>query len=205
MNGPTSPWATTTCSTQVGPRAWYAGALDYVSPNIWGELADEARLTGSRGRAGCWWTWTPGASERQPVPAARAGARPRADRRPKGWARAEVDAAHRRRGSRRSRAGSRDRIVRLRVYDVPRHVARELDHAAIRALKAEALHFHLDLRRPETQRVVGVGAPGRRQTLPELVAPIWLARPLPAEVDREPFVAPGVELMEAVERDLAAG
>lgn len=33
---------------QVGPRAWYAGAMDYTSSNVWGELADEAArgLTG---------------------------------------------------------------------------------------------------------------------------------------------------------------
>src|SRR5262249_56795508 len=75
--------------------------------------------------------------------------------------------------------GVRDRIVRLRVLDVPRHVARELDHAAIRTLKAEALPFHLDVRRPESERTLGVGSPGRRQTLPELVA-TYLARwPLP--------------------------
>jgi hypothetical protein len=101
--------------------------------------------------------------------------------------------------------GVGDRIVRLRVLDVPRHVARELDHAAIRALKAEALHFHLDVRRPESERVLGVGSPGRRQTLPELVA-AYLARwPLPSDVDRDTFVQRGVELMDAVERDLVAG
>ena len=101
--------------------------------------------------------------------------------------------------------GVRDRIVRLRVLDVPRYVARELDHAAIRTLKAEALHFHLDVRRPESERTLGVGSPGRRQTLPELVA-TYLARwPLPGDVDRDTFVQRGVDLMDAVERDLTAG
>ena len=99
--------------------------------------------------------------------------------------------------------GIGERIVRLRVYDVPRHIARELDHAAIRAWKAEALHFHLDIRRPEVQRTVGVGAPGRRQTLPELVREYLRGRPLPAELDREEFVRVGGDLMDAVERDLA--
>lgn len=35
-------------TSQVGPRAWYAGAMDYTSSNVWGELADEAKrgLTG---------------------------------------------------------------------------------------------------------------------------------------------------------------
>ena len=27
---------------EVAPRVWYAGSLEYVSPNLWGELVDEA-------------------------------------------------------------------------------------------------------------------------------------------------------------------
>jgi hypothetical protein len=98
--------------------------------------------------------------------------------------------------------GIADKIVRLLVRDVPRHVARELDHTAIRALKAEALHFHLDVRRPEVHRLTGVGSPGRRQTLPELVRSYLEGRPLPAELDRESFVRLGTSLMDSVEREL---
>ena len=101
--------------------------------------------------------------------------------------------------------GVADKIVRLRVYDIPRHVARELNHAAIRGYKTDALHFHLDLRRPEVQRTIGVGAPGRRQTLPDLVSSYLAGRPLPAELDRAAFVRLGQELMDSVERELAGG
>ena len=96
-------------------------------------------------------------------------------------------------------------VVRLVVRDVPRHVARSLDHSAIRALRAEALHLQLDIRRPEVTREVGVGAPGRRQTLPGLVEGYLEKRPLPAELDRREFVALGVELVETAERELASG
>jgi hypothetical protein len=75
----------------------------------------------------------------------------------------------------------------------------------VRSYKAEALHFHLDLRRPETHRIVGTGAPGRRQTLPDLVTSYLAARPLPAELDREAFVRLGRELMDSVERDWSGG
>ena len=89
----------------------------------------------------------------------------------------------------------------------PRHVARELEpcrHPG--ATRPTALHFHLDLRRPEIQRTVGVGAPGRRQTLARAGAPLTSSgRPLPAELDREAFVRLGQELMDTVERDLAGG
>jgi hypothetical protein len=97
--------------------------------------------------------------------------------------------------------GISQQIVRLVVFDVPRTVARELNHTQLRAWKAAALHFHLDLRRPERTRTTGVGAPGRRQTLPEVVRD-WLGtRVLPGEIDREQFVARGVELVEQAETD----
>lgn len=185
---------------QVAPRAWYAGALEYVSPNLWGELAEEAE----RGVTGKGWLLVDLASgrvERRPVPLARRIL----DLEPidaDSLSASAIDAGI----AERVRAvdgGIADRIVRLRVRNIPRHVARELDHAAIRALKSSALHFHLDLRRPELRREVGLGAPGRRQTLPELVRAYLTGRPLPSEVDREAFVRLGETLIDAVERDLA--
>ncbi|HEY8470527.1 MAG TPA: DNA repair exonuclease [Longimicrobiales bacterium] len=65
--------------------------------------------------------------------------------------------------------GIAGKIVRLVIEDVPRELFRQLDHRQIRAYKAEALHFHLDVRRPEVRRVVGYGAPFRRRTLEEEV------------------------------------
>jgi hypothetical protein len=50
---------------------------------------------------------------------------------------------------------------------------------------------------------VGLGAPSRRQTLPDLVSSYLAARPLPSELDREAFVRLGRDLMDSVERDLA--
>ena len=94
-------------------------------------------------------------------------------------------------------------LVRLVVHGVPRHVARELDYTAIRAYKAAALHFHLDMRRPELRRETGVGAPGRRRTLPEIVRDYLERRPLPAELDRARFVTLGADVMAAVDRELS--
>jgi DNA repair protein SbcD/Mre11 len=185
---------------QVAKNAWYAGALDYIGPNIWGEAADEVGH-GSHGKGWLLVNLATGRVERRPVPAARKVL----DLEP---VRAEGKSAEVVDGLIAERVNSvpggiADQIVRLRVFDVPRHVARELDHAAIRALKAQALHFRLDIRRPETHRTIGVGSPGRRQTLPELVSSYLERRPLPAELDREAFVRLGRDLMESVERDLA--
>jgi hypothetical protein len=183
---------------RLAPRVWYAGALEYVSSNLWGELADEARLgVGEKG-----WLLVDldaGVVEPRAVPARRRVL----DLEPvhaAGLDARSVDAAIAAR-LHEVPGGIADRIVRLRVYDIERHVARSLDHAAIREWKADALHFNLDLRRPEVHRMVGVGAPGHRQTLPELVRGFLERRPLPAEVDREAFVRMGTELMDAVERD----
>ncbi len=187
---------------QVAPRVWYAGALEYVSPNLWGELADESKQR----LAGKGWLLADldrGSVTAVPVPRAREIL----DLEPvraEGLAAPAIDA----RIAERLGAvagGIADKVVRLRVYDVPRHIGRELDHAAIRGYKAQALQFHLDLRRPEINRTVGVGAPGRRQTLPEIVRAYLEGRPLPAELDRPAFVRLGEELMESVERDLAGG
>jgi DNA repair exonuclease SbcCD nuclease subunit len=183
---------------RVAPRVWYAGALEYVSSNLWGELADEARL-GVREKAWLLVDVDGGVVEPRTV----ASARSVLDLEPVHAAGLDgpgVDRAIAER-IRQLPGGIADRIVRLRVYDIERHVARSLDHAAIREWKSEALHFNLDLRRPEVSRTVGVGAPGHRQTLPELVRGFLEKRPLPAEIDRTVFVHTGTELMDAVERD----
>jgi DNA repair exonuclease SbcCD nuclease subunit len=65
--------------------------------------------------------------------------------------------------------GIRSKIIRLVVQDVPRAVVRELNHRRIREWKAEALHFHLDVRPPEVRRHVAAGLPARRLTLKEQV------------------------------------
>ena len=184
----------------VAPNTWYSGSLEYVGTNLWGELADEAEQ-GIRGKGWLLADLDRGRVTREPVPAAR----PIIDLEPVRGEGLGADALNQliEERLRAIPGGVADRIVRLRVYDVPRHVARELDHAAIRAYKSEALHLHLDIRRPEVHRIVGVGAPGKRQTLPELVREYLRGRPLPAELDREEFVRLGEELMDSVERDLA--
>jgi DNA repair exonuclease SbcCD nuclease subunit len=185
---------------QVARNAWYAGALDYIGPNIWGERADESDH-GNHGKGWLLVDLDQGRVDRRQVPAAREVLDLESIR-AEGHSAAALDAEIALRLA-AIPGGIRDKIVRLRILDIPRHVARELNHAAIRGYKAEALHFHLDLRRPETHRIVGVGSPGRRQTLPDLVHSYLSGRPLPAELDRATFVGLGQELMESVERDLA--
>ena len=177
---------------EVAPRIWYSGALDYVSSNPWGELADEAR----HGLLGKGWLLADletGVVRRRPVPAARVvHDAVRIDAADLPAAAVDRLIAERLEGVPR---GLADAIVRLVVENIPRPVVRELDHAALRAFKAAALHLQLDFRRPELRRSIGVGAPGRRQTLPELLEEYLGRRPLPERVSRERFVGLGLELL----------
>ena len=189
--------------TQVTPRVWYAGSLEYVSSNPWGELAEESarRKAGQGGGAKGWLLvdLRTGQVQPQAIPLARrVFDLPAIDA--TGLSGGEVDRliAERVEGI---TGGIGDQVVRLVVRNIPRHVGRELDHAKLREYRAQALHFQLDLRRPESSRESGVGAPGRRATLGEIVHGHLAGRPLPAELDREAFVRLGDELVAAAERD----
>jgi DNA repair protein SbcD/Mre11 len=187
---------------EVAPRIWYSGALEYVSPNPWGELADE-REHGVAGKGWLLVDLPSGLVEPQVVPLARRvidlppidGA---------GCSALQLDQAVSAQlaGIPEGLAGQ---VVRQVIKNVPRHVGREMNHAAIRGFKVEALHFQLDLRRPVSNRKEGSGAPGRRQTLPEIVEDFLRGRVVPGEVDHETFVRTGTELMAQVEREWAEG
>ena len=170
---------------EVAPNAFYSGSIDYTSANTWGELYEQ-RIAGIGGK---------GFIERDLVTGEHRfhvleAARPLIDLPPvngRGLSAPEVDE--------RIRAavegcvgGIDDKIVRLTARDVPRHIARELDHRAIREYKRRALNFQLDLRRPEALRLHGTGAPGRRPSLHEIVRDKLLTRPLESDVDRAALV-----------------
>jgi DNA repair protein SbcD/Mre11 len=183
---------------QVEPNVWYAGSLEYISPNPWGQLQDEQ----DRGRAGKGYLTVE-------LPGSRVTFRPIAPVRRhvelpsiegKGLTPKELDqriAA----AVAAAKPAIDDQIVRQLVFDVSRATARDLDHAAIRAYKARALHFQLDLRRPEVHHVAASGASGRRQTLPESVQEFLEHRPLDADLDRAEFVRLGVDYVAHAGRE----
>jgi DNA repair exonuclease SbcCD nuclease subunit len=183
---------------ELDTRSWYPGSLEYTSNNIWGELHIEEQL-GRPGKAWLLVDLDSGEVERRPVALARRVIDlPPIDA--EGMDAKELD-GYLARSIAAVPGGITGTILRQVVHDVPRTVAREIDHAQVRAWKADALLFQLDLRRPIVNRTVGVGAPGRRLTLPELVKD-WLGnRMLPGDIDRDEFVARGVELVERAETD----
>ena len=178
---------------QMADNAWYAGSLEYVSPNPWGQLQDEAE----RNRSGKCYLLVD-------LPAARVTPRPIVAARrhidlpsidAKGLTPKELDERIKDAVA-RVKPPIDDQIVRQLVFDVSRATARDLDHAAIRGFKARALNYQLDLRRPEVSRADGggiLGEGGRRQALPDTVRAFLEHRPLDADLDRGEFVRLGVE------------
>jgi exonuclease SbcD len=178
---------------EIAPNAYYSGSIDYTSANAWGELVEE-RAAGIAGKGLIERDLATGAHTFHPLPPAR----PLIDLPPvvaKGMTSAELDTAIRDTVA-RVPDGIDDRIVRLIVRDVPRHVARDLDHKALREYKRRALHFHLDTRRPEILRTSMSGAPGRRPSLAETVREKLSTRLLSSDVDRAALVALGLRYLE---------
>lgn len=187
---------------EVAPRVWYSGSLEYTSPNIWGEWREEA--TAGRTKGFLIADLDTGQLERVALePRRRIHDLPWLDA--SGVTAAELDASVRERLASLPfpLAGT---VVRLVVREVPRALAQALDHEALRAARAAALHFHLDLRRPDPRRrEVGVGGLGGRQPLADVVADYLRRRPLDADLDRDRLVALGRRYLEEVERALLEG
>lgn len=184
---------------EIAPNAYYSGSIDYTSVDVWGELKEE-RQAGLIGKGLVEYDLASRHLTFHPLPAAR----PIVDLAPinaTGLTAAEVDA--------RIRiaiddcdGGIDEKIVRLIVRDLPRHTARELDHKAIREYKRTALNFHLDLRRPEpeTLRLHGTGAPGRRPSLDDIVREKLAMRPVDADIDRALLVKRALDYLEQAEQ-----
>lgn len=184
---------------QVEPNAFYSGSLDYTSTNSWGEMAEEEAIRNG-GKGIIEHDISTGAHTFHAIPPLRqwvdlpslSGAN---------LSPASLDEAIRETVE-NLEGGIDDKIVRLVVRDVPRHILRELDHKAIREYKRKALEFYLDTRRPEIVRQ-GQAAPGRRASLADTVRDKLRSRVLTENIDREALVELGLHYLR--EADLVAG
>lgn len=170
---------------EVHDNACYSGSIDYTSVNTWGELREEDEA-GVEGKGFIERDLETGKQTFHPIEASR----PLVDLPPvqaRDMVAADID--QRIRGIVDSCVdGIDDKIVRLIVWDIPRHIARELDQRTIRDYKRRALSFQLDLRRPELTRITASGASGRRPSLNDLVREHLMARPIDADIDRTALV-----------------
>ena len=187
---------------RIAPNQFYSGSLDYTSTNTWGEKIEEG-LAGVPGKgiiehdlATGRHVFHPIAPSREFVDLPLVSAR--------GLTTEEVN--ERILSTVESWPGGiDDKIVRLVVRDLPRHITRQLDHKQLREFRRRALHFHLDTRRPEMIRAVGHGAPGRRPSLADFVRDKLRERLVSADVDRDALVQLGLKyLKDAEEREGAS-
>lgn len=185
---------------QVAPNAFYSGSLDYTSANAWGELQEEraARLPG---KGFIEHDLETGAHTFHALPPSRelVDIGPISAR---GLSVAEVDERIRQAVDGIA-GGIEDRVVRLVVRDLPRHIARELDHKQLRDLKRRALHFHLDTRRPEIARHSGSSSPGRRPSLVDVVREKLQNRVLESDLDRDALVELGLRYLREADTQAA--
>lgn len=186
---------------EIAPNAYYSGSIDYTSANSWGELYEE-RVGGIPGKGFIERNLESGAHIFHPLPPSR----PLIDLPPisaRGLTVAEVD--ERIVASVEGCSGGiQDKIVRLIVRDLPRHIARDLDHKALREIRRHALHFHLDTRRPEVARLSGHGAPGRRPSLADVVREKLMSRVLENDIDRKELVSLGLRYLSEAESTVGA-
>jgi len=182
-------------------HSFYPGSVDYTSTNPWGELAEE-QLTDVNGKGIVEYDLTKKTHRFHPIPLPRQWVDLPAIS-GEGLSPASLDEAIRD-ALDNCEGGIDDKVVRLVVRDVPRHILRELDHKALREYKRKALHFHLDTRRPEIVRPdKGEGGPGRRASLADTVRDKLRSRPLTENIDREALVELGLHYLR--EADLVAG
>ena len=189
---------------RVGPNAYYCGSLDYTSTNAWGEYAEEraAKLPGK------------GLIERDletgkqtfhalPVTRKVIDLPPIAGR---GLSAVDLDDAVAAAVDKCPDGGIDGKVVRLVVRDVPRHVARELDHQRLREFQRRALHFVLDTRRPGVVRTPAAasGAPGRRPSLADTLREALRSRVLTSDIDRDKLVELGAHYLRDAEHEMAS-
>ena len=173
---------------QVDENAWYAGATDYTSTHVWQELTEE-RAMKLEGKSFIEWHF----ESRTMIPRFLKPSREFIDLPPisaEGLAVAELDERIRTTVELAPQSID-DKIIRLRLHDVPAHVARELDHRVIREFKKRALNFFLDVRRPDRLRRSASGAPGKRPSLDEVLKETLTTRLLPGDIDRNSLVELG--------------
>jgi hypothetical protein len=187
---------------RLAPNQFYSGSLDYTSTNTWGEKMEE-ELAGVPGKGIIEHDLATGRHTFHPLPPARVFvdlkpvlARGRTTDEVNADIRAAVEATP---------GGIDDKVVRLVVRDLPRHVTRQLDHKQLREFRRRALHFHLDTRRPEMIRSSGHGAPGKRPSLADFVRDKLRDRVIGGDVDRDALVSLGLRyLKDAEERESAS-
>jgi exonuclease SbcD len=170
------------CFTELAPNAFYAGSLEYTSTSIWSETAVDKGFIEYE------------LDDRKLVAFHKMDTRDVIDIRPidaSGVPAAELNTMIARR-IQGVPGGHTDKIIRLVVENLPRSVQADLDFAFVRAIRAEALHFELQLRPPSRSGRSGEGRDaGLAKPLEEEWDDFAKAYEAPGGVDRDRLVTLG--------------
>ncbi|MFN4033570.1 MAG: exonuclease SbcCD subunit D [Fimbriimonadales bacterium] len=177
--------------TQIAPNALYAGATEFTSTNIW----DEA------GKAKGWILYDVATRSHEFRPLR---TRPVYDLTPIDAAELTVAELNTLIEERANAAPHFDgAIVRQRVYNLLPELRSQIDGELLRELKIRALHYQLDLRAPRVSFRAGQSGAGdadadgeTRLTLADEWRLFAQQYPLPADLEREAFVALGLRYLE---------
>jgi hypothetical protein len=188
---------------QLAKNAFYSGSIEYSGSNIWGEVDDEIdaglRKHGEASAKGFIVYDVDAKTHRfENIPVARRII----DLQPlqaAGLTASELSDAICERVD-GCAGGIDDLVVRQVVWDVPRHILRDIDHRKIREFKRRALHFLLDARRPQPVRIDASGAPGRRASLTDTVRAMLETREITPGIDRKNLVDLGLHYLNEAER-----
>ncbi len=183
--------------TKVAPKAFYSGAIDYTSSTVWLDI-ERQKAEKLPGKGMIERDLETGKQVFHPLPVAREFLDlPAISAR--GLSAADLDAAIAK-AIERAPGGIDDKVVRLVARDVPRHIARELDHKTLREYQRRALHFHLDTRRPEVRpSTIASGAPGRRPSLADILRDSLRNRVLSSDIARDRLVELGAHYLREAE------
>lgn len=171
---------------EVAPRCYYSGSLDFCSSNPWQEIDTPKGFIEHDLSTG---------EHRFHViePSRRYVDLPPIDA--NGMEAGQLDAA-----IAESAGDVKNAVVRLVVDGVSKEMGAALDYRAIRKLKASALNFQLDLRRPEAVAREPIARPKRDEmgqfSLRDILAERFGKRAAVAGVDQDAFVAKALEYLD---------
>ena len=167
---------------ELAPNAYYAGSLEYTSTNIWSEIGTPKGLIEYD------------LDERRLMKFHEVETREVIDLRPIDAAQLPADDLNLKIAQRIESisGGHTNKIVRLVIENMPRAVQADLDWAAIRGIRSDALHFEMQLRPPGRGSLAGTRTePGSTRSLEEEWEEFARAYEIPAGVERGQLVSLG--------------
>lgn len=181
---------------QIAERAFYSGSIEYTSSDIWKEVREElAQGIGGKGiveydldehRL----TFHEIKRARRVIDLAEIDATGKTSKEVSDMILAQADSID---------GGIDGQIVRQIVQDIEKHVIRDLDHRVLRVLKARALHYLLDPRRPDAEEIARGNEPRKQRLLPDILREFLGSRELTPGIDRSELVELGMHYLAEVE------